>query len=204
MKNVINLRNLLLILLMYAGLCHAEGEKERVLREYIDTTMNKVMLLLGDKNAPLSDKTKEAKDMLRKNMDSVAISRFTLGRNVLQLKEDQVKHFTEVFSEYLINTCSQTIRKYNGQKIVITNISTIADNEYMVKTEITKEDASVPISVWYVVRDKGSSCYKIIDIITEGVSLVTTYRESFADVINTRGIDTLIDEINSKSPQIQP
>ena len=44
--------------------------------------------------------------------------------------------------------------------------------------------------------------WKIYDVAIEGVSLVTTYRDSFAEEARTRGIDGLVKMLTDKNTQL--
>ncbi len=46
---------------------------------------------------------------------------------------------------------------------------------------------------------KADTGWKVYDVRVGGVSLVTTYRDSFADIVRSRGVDGLIDVLGSKN-----
>jgi phospholipid transport system substrate-binding protein len=51
---------------------------------------------------------------------------------------------------------------------------------------------------------KNDAEWKVYDVIVDGVSLVTTYRSSFADEIRQNGIDGLIKSLRDKNTQPAP
>jgi phospholipid transport system substrate-binding protein len=51
---------------------------------------------------------------------------------------------------------------------------------------------------------KSPSSWKVYDVTVEGVSLVTTYRSTFAEVIRQGGIDGLIKSLEEKNAPPPP
>ncbi len=60
----------------------------------------------------------------------------------------------------------------------------------MVVTKVRSQDTA-PTRVAYRVRNLDGN-YKIIDVLVEGVSLVTTQRSEFSSVVTRDGIDGLL------------
>jgi ABC-type transporter MlaC component len=75
------------------------------------------------------------------------------------------------------------------------------ENEFMVKTEVIRNDENSIIKVDYLVRDliKGDKYnLKVSDIITEGVSMVNSHQDEFNSIITNNGFDALIIELKKK------
>ena len=72
-----------------------------------------------------------------------------------------------------------------------------SDEIVTVKTEIIQRGAQ-PISVDYALA-KQTNGWLVIDIIIEGVSLVTNYRSQFASEIRKNGMDSLIKALAKKN-----
>jgi len=62
-----------------------------------------------------------------------------------------------------------------------------------VRTRIL-ERGQAPLAVDYSLR-KGGDAWKIYDVKIEGISLAINYRASFAEEINTHGIDGMIERL---------
>ena len=67
-----------------------------------------------------------------------------------------------------------------------------------VKTAIVKPGSQQPIEVDYDM-EKSPDGWKVYDLTVEGVSLVTSYRGTFADQIQQVGIDGLIKTLVQKN-----
>ena len=90
------------------------------------------------------------------------------------------------------------LSKYKNQKIEYKPMRMKSTDKIVtVKTEIIQSGAQ-PISVNYALakQEKG---WLVIDIIIEGVSLVTNYRSQFASEIRRNGMDSLIKALAKKN-----
>ena len=66
-----------------------------------------------------------------------------------------------------------------------------------VKTEIT-QSSSQPINVDYALSNSTGK-WLVIDLIIEGVSMITNYRSQFGTSVRTNGVDGLLKELKNKN-----
>jgi phospholipid transport system substrate-binding protein len=71
-----------------------------------------------------------------------------------------------------------------------------------VKSQINRAAGGQPIAVDYSM-EKTASGWKVYDVSIEAVSLVTTYRGSFADEVQRKGIEGLIASLQQKNRDAQ-
>ena len=72
------------------------------------------------------------------------------------------------------------------------------DDDVQVRSEIKLPGGAPPVTVDYGM-DKNDADWKVYDVIVDGVSLVTTYRSTFAEEIRQSGIDGLIKSLREKN-----
>ena len=65
-----------------------------------------------------------------------------------------------------------------------------SDEDVQVRTLIKVPGGGPPVTVDYSMF-KASSSWKVYDVTVDGISLVTTYRSTFAEQVNKGGIDGL-------------
>ena len=73
------------------------------------------------------------------------------------------------------------------------------DTDVLVRTEIV-QSGSKPIALDYSV-EKLPEGWKVYDVVVAGVSLVSNYRDTFAQEINANKIDGLIKMLANKNKQ---
>ncbi|MCX7143016.1 MAG: ABC transporter substrate-binding protein [Proteobacteria bacterium] len=126
-----------------------------------------------------------------------------VGRNWPKASAEQQKLLTSEFRTLLVRTYSNAISVYKNQVIEIKPLRAAAgDSEVTVRTQV-KQSGAEPISVDYGL-EKTPGGWKVYDVVVGGVSLVTTYRESFNVEIRDGGVDGLIKALATKNRSFAP
>lgn len=122
-----------------------------------------------------------------------------LGKDWRQATPEQQKTLTEEFRELLVRTYSTALSSYKDETVDYKPFKMQpGETDVTVRTQIQQVGARQPITLDYSL-EKGSNGWKVYDVIVAGVSLVTTYRSSFATEIRNGGIDGLIKTLKAKN-----
>ncbi len=78
----------------------------------------------------------------------------------------------------------------------------IAGNEATVGTTLVMNNDRFPVDYKLYRRDEKSP-WKIYDVVTDSVSLVAAYQDQFRVLINTKGIDGLINTLKAKREKLE-
>ena len=160
-----------------------------------------ISIIKQDKDIQAGDTNKIyklAEEKILPNFDFERISRLVLGKAWRTATDDQKTQFKYEFKNLLLRTYAVALSKYKDQKIKYKPLRMKPTDEIVtVKTEIIQSGAQ-PIDVDYALAKQDNS-WLVIDIIIEGVSLVTNYRSQFASEIKRNGMDSLIKELANKN-----
>ncbi|KRP07063.1 MAG: toluene tolerance protein [Methylophilales bacterium BACL14 MAG-120920-bin58] len=160
-----------------------------------------ISIIKQDKDIQAGDTNKIyklAEEKILPNFDFERISRLVLGKAWRTATDDQKTQFKYEFKNLLLRTYAVALSKYKDQKIEYKPLRMKPTDEIVtVKTEIIQSGAQ-PIDVDYALAKQDNS-WLVIDIIIEGVSLVTNYRSQFASEIKRNGMDSLIKELANKN-----
>ena len=160
-----------------------------------------ISIIKQDKDIQAGDTNKIyklAEEKILPNFDFERISRLVLGKAWRTATDDQKTKFKYEFKNLLLRTYAVALSKYKDQKIEYKPLRMKPTDEIVtVKTEIIQSGAQ-PIDVDYALAKQDNS-WLVIDIIIEGVSLVTNYRSQFASEIKRNGMDSLIKELANKN-----
>lgn len=168
---------------------------EAKVKSYVQDLLDRAFTIL--KGRDIYDVKKEKiQDILRNNMDLDVMATSVLSRTGLD--DTPKKQFTPAYSKYVLSTYSQALANYNGQTVKIKAIQKLDAQTYSVRTQIVTQGDGDPFNVDCLVKDKNGS-YKVIDIITEGVSLVSTHKSEFKSILANKGFDGLIKELALKT-----
>ena len=125
-----------------------------------------------------------------------------VGRNWPKASPEQQNLLTSEFRTLLVRTYSSALSAYKNQAIEIRpSRAAAADKDVTVRTQV-KQPGTEPISVDYSL-EKTPGGWKVYDVVVGGVSLVTTYRESFIAEIREGGVDGLIKSLAGKNHSLE-
>lgn len=167
-------------------------------KAYVDSVKTDVLNVLSSQD---SDAQKQAKldSTFRQVADIDFMAKFVLGRNYSQLTPEQQAQYSKVYADYLTASYVQRFREYNGETVVVNAVKPV-NNDFVVDTTINRP-SKAPVDVSYRLRKEGG-CFKISDIVAEGVSLINTQRQDFNSAFGQRGFDGLIQLLKDKTAQM--
>jgi phospholipid transport system substrate-binding protein len=132
--------------------------------------------------------------------DFSRMTQIAVARNWRLATPLQQAALTIAFKTLLVHTYSSALASYRGQVIEFRSMhSAPADTEITVKS-VVKQSGTEPIAMDYNM-EKTAAGWKVYDIKVAGVSLVTTYRDSFAEIVRDDGVDGLIKALEDKNRQ---
>lgn len=110
----------------------------------------------------------------------------------------QRQALTAEFRTLLVRTYSTALSSYRNQVIEFRPLrSAPGDTEVTVRSVI-RQSGTAPLGMDYDMEHLAAG-WKVYDIKIEGISLVTTYRETFASRIRESGVDGLIRSLAEKN-----
>ena len=133
--------------------------------------------------------------------DFSRMTQIAVARNWREATPAQQVALTAGFKTLLVRTYSTALASYRDQVIEFKVLRLApADTEVTVKS-VVKQSGTAPIAMNYDMA-KTPAGWKVFDITVEGISLVTTYRDSFAALVRDGGVDGLIKALEDKNRQV--
>jgi phospholipid transport system substrate-binding protein len=134
------------------------------------------------------------------HFDFRRITQTAVGKSWRSATPEQQDRLTEEFKTLLVRTYSGALTNYRDQVIEFRPLrASAADTEVTVRSQVRQSGAQ-PIAIEYDVAKTGTQ-WKVYDVRIEGISLVATYRTSFAEEVANRGVDGLISLLARKNRQ---
>lgn len=125
-----------------------------------------------------------------------------VGRDWRQATPQQKEQLTKQFQDLLVRTYSNALSAYRDQTVRYRPFKmNPGDTDVLVRTEVVQPGAR-PIQLDYSL-EKGQKGWQVYDVVVAGVSLVTNYRDSFAQEIRAGGIDGLIRSLEAKNKSLE-
>ena len=151
--------------------------------------------------------TRKAADLIEAKIvphfNFTRMARIAMARNWRSATPEQQKELAAQFKTLLIRTYSTALTNYRDQEIDYKPLRAKADDtEVTVKSDVKPTGATQPVSIDYEL-EKTDNGWKIYDVKVDGISLVTTYRETFNTEVREHGIDGLIKSLAAKNREPQ-
>ena len=129
------------------------------------------------------------------------MTQLAVAVNWRRASAEQQRALTQEFRTLLVRTYSSALSNYRDQVIEYKPVrARPEDTEVTVRSEV-KQRGAQPVTIDYDM-EKTPSGWKVFDVKVGGVSLITTYREDFANQVREAGVDGLIKTLASKNRQL--
>lgn len=184
----------IMLLVLGAGLpalSSAQATPEEVIREVAGTLLTKI----EENKEEYRSNPALLEDLVRSDlipaMDVKYSARLILGRAGRDATDAQVTAFADAMSNVLIERYASGMLEYRSreQLEVMPFRGELNDRATRVRTRVrTLNGAQIPVD--YVFR-KTDSGWKAFDVIVEGISYVTTYRNQIMPQVQASGIDAV-------------
>jgi phospholipid transport system substrate-binding protein len=170
-----------------------------------DVTQDVIEIVKQDKDIQSGNTKKTIALVEQKVLPNFNFTRMTalaMGVNWRKATPEQQKLLVDQFRTLLVRTYSTALTSYRNQKIEFKPLrAQPADTDVTVRSEV-RQSGSEAITIDYSM-EKTPSGWKVYDVVVGGVSLVTTYRDTFANEIRNAGVDGLIKTLSDKNRQLE-
>jgi phospholipid transport system substrate-binding protein len=184
----------LLALTVFAPTPAAWAQSEEA--AFVQNLADEAIRVLQDNAKGLQEREAAFRELLEGGFAMEKIGRFVVGRFWRQMSPDQRRDYQRLFSEWVLRSYAARLGGYAGQKFVVDKIKRTKQKDVFVRTRIVQEKSPEIRCDWRV-RRLGETL-KVIDVVVEGVSMLTTQRSEFTAVINKHGPDGLIEALNTR------
>jgi len=170
------------------------ADDKRAAEETLRSKLEAVISVLQKKELELEAKKKEIIEIVTPIFDFSLMAKLTLGRKYWPgLAKEKKERFEELFIKRLKESYLEKLTRYNytDEKIVY-NAPVQVKKKIHIPTDLISKDNK--ISMLYKLY-KSKHNWKIYDIEIEGVSLITTYRSQFNQVLSSGTIDDLLEKL---------
>jgi len=153
-------------------------------RAVMEKTVADVLAILGDHSLQLQTKRDRIQAIAYERFDFETMAKLVLKRDWKKFDAAQQQEFVTEFREHLSARYGENLGRYENEKVEVTSHHAETNNDVSVKTVIRggKYDGT-PVDY----RLRNASQWRVIDVVIENVSLVSSFRTQFADVLTKSG-----------------
>jgi phospholipid transport system substrate-binding protein len=177
----------------------AMTESEAGARAVISETVDEVLAVLRDKSAPTEDRIRSLEQIVYGRFDLYVMSRLVLARNWKRFSEEQKEEYVKEFKQYLTNSYGNRIERYDQQEVEIIGEREEPRGDVVIQTKILGGDFEGAL-VDYRLR-KQDADWRVIDVVIEGISMVSNYRDQFKSIVSSGGPELLLEKLKAKNAE---
>ena len=193
-----------LVSLLFSLAVHAATSPDQLIRQTVEQLIDE----LTERKAELERDRPQLYELVsRVIVEHIAvdkIAKLVLAQHWHNASLDQRIRFTDEFEKILIRTYASALFDYTGHEEMSFQPLQLKGDE---RTAVVRTDVKLPGVQAFPVNYKffrlESGEWKIFDVTIDGISLVTIFQFSYARVIQTEGLDSLISQLEQNTAEFR-
>ena len=139
--------------------------------------------------------------VVESSFDTPLIAQVVLSRYWKELSPEQQKQFVVLFNRLSASTYASRFDNFSDESFRTLGVEEMKKERLLVKTELVKKN-DTPVKLEYLVQQNAGKWY-IISVIADGVNDLALKRAEYATIINDKGFDHLVTEIEKKLHELE-
>jgi phospholipid transport system substrate-binding protein len=133
--------------------------------------------------------------LMAQGFDVGFLGRQALARNWRTATEEERKAYEDIFDDYMLRTITSRLSRFEQERLKVTGERKDTRQDILVDSQIIGRGE--PIAMEWRVRPMDGGL-RVIDVKIEGISMLITTREEFAGIVQSRGMQGLLDAMKTK------
>ena len=205
MSRPIRLRGTALAAALWVALAapsFAEGEAHPSPRAVVEDALGRVIAVLNETGASEDDRRDRIAEIAYAHFDFDTMSKLVIARPWRKFTKEQRAEFIAEFKTHLARSYGRRLSRYEGVNVQVTTEVKEQRGDVTINSEIVggQFDGAV---LAYRMRSKKGGPWEVIDVIIEGVSLVSNFRSQFKPIVAQGGADELLRRLKDKNSELQ-
>ena len=189
------------IILFVSMMCSVMAWAANPAIDFVDHLADEILhnIVTADKSA--DEKEKLFREAFTEAVDLKGVGQFVLGTAWKKASDEERQKFLDAFTDLTVKTWAGRFDMYTGQEIVFQGTRNAERGQIYVDSVIQDKQ---PVEVIWRLRPSKEN-YKIVDIIVEGVSMASTYRNDYRAFLqqNENSVSALAEELARKASEFQ-
>lgn len=183
----------LFILFAFPAYAVATSPQEQV-KQMVDGVFS---VLNSDRSA--DEKRSEISGTVQKFLGIESLSQRTLGVYWKKGTPDELRQFMALYVKILERIYLNRVEDYSGGQVTYDQ-ERVKDDKAILDTTFVSDRYNIPVQ-YKLVQDGG--VWQIYDVLIEGVSLVSSYRSSYNEILRKDGFVGLLKKMDEKLVQME-
>jgi phospholipid transport system substrate-binding protein len=166
-------------------------------RVMVQQTLDAVLVVLKDKSLSTAQKRSKIENIAYQRFDFPTMSKLVLARNWKRFSQTQQSQFMDEFKRYLAVNYGNRIERYDNQTVEIVGERQEPRGDVTIQTVVRGGEFEGAV-VDYRLRETDGK-WLAIDVIVEGISLISNFRDQFKEVLARGGPEELLEALRAKN-----
>ena len=167
-------------------------------RAVVAQTLDEVLAVLKNADLAGAERKERIEQIAYAHFDFLTMSKLVLARNWRRLSDDQKDVFIREFKVLLSRSYGSRLDRWGDEKFEIGSERVEPRGDVTVKTQIVGGGFD-GTEIAYRLRKSKTGQWRAIDVVAEGVSLLSSYRSQFRDAMANSGPEGLIEQMKQKN-----
>ena len=193
-------RLLPLLVLLFAFPATA-GEPPVPARQVVDKTLAQVISILNDTKASETDRRDRIASIAYERFDFDTMSKLVIARPWRKFTKQEREEFITEFKTHLARSYGRRLSRYEGINVKVVSEVSEPRGDISVHTQVVGGQFDGAEMSYRMRSETGE--WLVIDVIIEGVSLVSNFRSQFKPILAEGGAPELLRRLKDKNDVLQ-
>ncbi|MEO0369472.1 MAG: ABC transporter substrate-binding protein [Pseudomonadota bacterium] len=186
--------------LLIATSTHAMTPPDQVVKQTVNEIVNNIQSNRALYKADNVALYKMVEDTLVPAIHVPRMSKLILGKYAKNASPDQISSFSQEFQTFLMRSYATALLEYTGDQKVNYLPFSLAEgaDKVLIKAElVSAEGVSYPINLY--MSNRRDTQWRAYNLDVAGINFISTYRATFKNTLEKKGIEGLIADLRSKN-----
>lgn len=166
--------------------------------ESVRTSVNAILDILKNQELDKVVKRDRMREVIDARFDFHAMSQSTLATNWKKASKDEQQQFVKLFGRLIRNSYIRKVEAYTNEEVTYPS-EKIKGKRAVVDTLIITSAADIAVNYkLYLKKDQ----WRVYDVIIEGVSLISSYRSTYREIMKKEGFSGLLARMEAKIEEL--
>ncbi|MFP3867650.1 MAG: phospholipid-binding protein MlaC [Desulfobacteraceae bacterium] len=183
-----------------ALLCLPVGARAETPTAYVKGILQKVLAIQNDPAlagpAHQAARSQAIRQIIKANFDFSMMARDSLGPTYNRLSASQAREFEQIFARLFQDSYTRLVVNFLKRETIQYHQESVQGDRAQVKTTIVRINETIPVE--YLMRSR-SQGWVLYDVKVDGVSILQTYKDQFARVIQNQSFSFLLNRMKTQA-----
>lgn len=165
----------------------------------VQTAVDGILGILTNETLDKEEKRSKMREIINQRFDFRAMSQRTLATNWKKASRDEQQQFVGLFAQLIQSSYIGKVEAYTSEKVEYPG-EKIKGKRAVVDTMIITSSTEIPVN--YKVYLKNDE-WRVYDVVIEGVSLISSYRSTYQEIVKKDGFPGLFVKMEAKLKELE-